>query len=217
VETHGRIYNEFNAFCRTCEKINLSMKAYIQTHQTKKNSSNISNEIKLNLEDLMPKKYYTLRIKFLDHAMNSPVAKQILDGYLNRPNYSDDAGIDLFAPESVNLTHTSPPNKPNFVGMGIACEMLDFEGNATHYNLYARSSISKTYCFLANSVGIIDKSYRGEIIAALYCVNPSGYLLNQMDRIVQICAPNMAPIKVEIVNELSESARGAGGFGSTGK
>lgn len=90
----------------------------------------------------------------------------------------------------------------------------------TGYCLYPRSSIIKTPFRLANSVGIIDSGYRGNIIAALDC-HKAGAAIGQYERLVQICAPDLSPILVNIVDteeELGEpTERGEGGFGSTGR
>jgi dUTPase len=100
------------------------------------------------------------------------------------------------------------------------------------FYLYPRSSISKTRMRLANSVGIIDSGYRGDIIAAvdtigLFGSNDIWHIwketlspIKKYDRYFQICSPNLSPFLVRIVETEAElgapTARGAGGFGSTG-
>lgn len=89
----------------------------------------------------------------------------------------------------------------------------------TGYYLYPRSSISKLPLRLANSVGIIDSSYRGRIMA-MFDVKDK-LMGEKHDRYVQICAPGLVPIVVQIVDTLEElgeqTLRGSCGFGSTGK
>jgi dUTPase len=103
---------------------------------------------------------------------------------------------------------------------------------ARGYYLYPRSSISKTRMRMANSVGIIDSGYRGDIIAAVDTIGVFGSSdiwhvwketlmpIKKYDRYFQICAPDLSPFMVYIVDDeagLGEpTARGAGGFGSTG-
>ena len=94
----------------------------------------------------------------------------------------------------------------------------------TGYYMYPRSSISKTNLRLANSTGIIDSGYRGHLIGMFDLVNLSEndeYVVNRYDKLLQICAPGLVPIVVEVVNTIeelgSETERGAGGFGSTGR
>jgi len=98
--------------------------------------------------------------------------------------------------------------------------------------MYPRSSLSKTQLRLANSTGIIDAGYRGHLMGMFDVVNISpdnlqnenrdaDYFGQKYDRYLQICAPGLVPIIVEIVetkNELGlETERGDGGFGSTGR
>lgn len=100
------------------------------------------------------------------------------------------------------------------------------------FYLYPRSSISKTRMRLANSVGIIDAGYRGDLIAAIDTIGIFGstdiwHIWNETlapvkkyDRYFQICAPDLSPFLVHLVEteqELSPpTERGSGGFGSTG-
>ena len=82
------------------------------------------------------------------------------------------------------------------------------------YYLYPRSSVVKTGFRLANSVGIIDSGYRGNLMAYFDVIKNDRIEVNQ--RLVQICAPDLKPFKVELVDSLDETERGHGGFGSTG-
>ena len=100
------------------------------------------------------------------------------------------------------------------------------------FYLYPRSSISKTRMRLANSVGIIDAGYRGDLIAAvdtigLFGSNDIWHIwketlspIKKYDRYFQVCAPDLSPFLVHIVETEAElgapTTRGAGGFGSTG-
>ena len=70
----------------------------------------------------------------------------------------EDSGFDLFNPCKVDLIETT---KVNF---NVKCAMME-ENNSLPFYLYMRSSLSKTNILLANSVGIIDKGYRGDICA----------------------------------------------------
>jgi dUTP pyrophosphatase len=93
-------------------------------------------------------------------------------------------------------------------------------GRNVSYYLYPRSSLSKTPLRLANSVGIIDAGYRGNLIVALDHINrdyknEETYTIENGTRLVQICSPSLESFDFKLVNELSETKRGAGGFGST--
>jgi len=133
-----------------------------------------------------------------------------------------DAGFDLFVPEYINI----PENEKNNVfklNHKIKCSAIMITGLrrfSSGFYLYPRSSISNTPFRIANSVGIIDSGYRGNIIAALDIINKDSILeIQQYSRLVQICAPGLVPIIVNIVDteeELGTTERGTGGFGSTG-
>ena len=87
----------------------------------------------------------------------------------------------------------------------------------TAFYMYPRSSLSKTPLRLANSVGIIDAGYRGELMAVLDNRKTDGsYAVGKGQRLMQICMPNLEPFQVQLVDSLDETERGEGGFGSTG-
>jgi len=92
-------------------------------------------------------------------------------------------------------------------------------GKKVCMQVYARSSICKKGLMLSNGVGIIDSGYHGEITAAFYRLH-GGEWYNEGDKIAQIAMSNGEPIEWEVVNsieELGDSERGCGGYGSTGK
>jgi len=102
------------------------------------------------------------------------------------------------------------------------CGEEDFASTPVSYFLYPRSSTgTKTPLRLANSVGVIDAGYRGNYIAAFDNIRSAGFKVEQGQRLVQLCAPNLTyPLRVELVTEEAlgmQTERGAGGFGSTGK
>ena len=74
---------------------------------------------------------------------------------------------------------------------------------------------------LANGTGIIDSGYRGPIIGAFRNISnqQERYVVEQNARLLQLCAPDLRPIVVELVNEsfFETTERGEGGFGSTGR
>lgn len=130
-----------------------------------------------------------------------------------------DAGFDLFAPVAAN--RSVAVLKMDF---NISCSAQMYcdtdKSFNTGYYMHPRSSLSKTNLRLANSTGIIDSGYRGHIIG-MFDVIDGDCNVSQYERLVQICAPSLVPILVEIVDskeELGEKTeRGDGGFGSTGK
>ena len=96
--------------------------------------------------------------------------------------------------------------------------MKDSNGVPSAFYMYPRSSISKTPLMLANSVGIIDAGYRGNLLGAFRSFSSQTYFVDEYTRHLQITNPTLTPIVVQIVtaNELSSTERGSGGFGSTG-
>jgi len=126
-------------------------------------------------------------------------------------HHSGDSGIDLYTPEILNVE----PLEVGTIDFKIQCEMINLENNTfTSYYLVPRSSISNTPFQLANSIGIIDAGYRGNLKAK---VRNMSFKDNELStgKHFQIIAPDMKPIKTNIVAILSDTTRGSGGFGST--
>lgn len=82
--------------------------------------------------------------------------------------------------------------------------------------LYPRSSISKTGMILSNSVGVIDSDYRGSVTARFKWVRGTT-MYNTGDRCCQMMVIPIEQVTFEEVQELDETERGTGGYGSTGK
>lgn len=146
-----------------------------------------------------------------------------------------DAGFDLFSPEDLSFygiryEYQNPINK---LDLNICCsaQIITDTGKIynTGYYLYPRSSNSKTQLRLANATGIIDSGYRGHLMGMFDVVNihpnqseeEPHCKVYKNDRYLQICAPGLVPLIVEIVNSKDElgiqTMRGEGGFGSTGR
>lgn len=106
------------------------------------------------------------------------------------------------------------PNETKLIGTGIAIELPENTFGA----IYPRSGLStKQGIILANNVAVIDEDYRGEVKLALYNRSDETVILNPMERVAQLIVTPYIPIELEKVDELSDTNRGAGGFGSTGK
>jgi dUTP pyrophosphatase len=135
--------------------------------------------------------------------------------YTNHQHYNPgDSGLDLFCPEDIIIG----PGETMKIDLQIQCEALhdNIENNNVSYYLYPRSSIIKTPLRLANSIGIIDAGYRGNIIACVDNIKNYEFKIEKGSRLFQICGPALEPIEIRVINELSNSQRGSGGFGSTG-
>ncbi len=119
-----------------------------------------------------------------------------------------DAGLDLYVLED----QTFKAGETGKVKLGISCENLDGKG----YFLFPRSSISKTPLRMANSIGLIDGGYRGEIMAVCDNIKDYDFSISKGDRLFQLVSADLSSIEFKITDNLSDSTRGEGGFGSTG-
>jgi dUTP pyrophosphatase len=159
-------------------------------------------------------KYMVLGI----YTENPALKKKYLDVVHNMQDDLSyiDAGFDLFVPEP-ELCFAGQTTKIDF---GVKCKAQMVSNTGKFYNtgfyMYPRSSLSKTKLRLANSVGIIDSGYRGNLIGAFDVLSDCS--VAKGDRLVQICAPDLVPIVVTVLDSLDEvTDRGSGGFGSTGR
>jgi dUTPase len=135
-------------------------------------------------------------------------------------------------PAAITTTTTTAAQQVSVSTTTIAPSSIATDPPACGFYLYPRSSISKTRMRLANSVGIIDAGYRGDLIAAVDTIGLFGSTdiwhtwketlspIKKYDRYFQVCAPDLSPFLVHIVPTEAglgtPTARGTGGFGSTG-
>ena len=144
--------------------------------------------------------------------MKVKIKKLHLDAVIPTYAKSGDAGMDLIATSIISET----PSQITY-GLGIALEIPEgFVGL-----VFPRSSIRKTRLQLSNSVGVIDSGYRGELQATFNKITTT--IENQKndykvgDRVCQIMIIPYPQIQFEETDDLSDTERGKGGFGSTGK
>lgn len=141
--------------------------------------------------------------------------------YRDFPRRSEDAGVDLFCPHEVVIPRPSVlKGRGYLVDLEVVCEMRG-EGGSVSYFLEPRSSLAKYPLSVANSHGIIDSGYRGTIRVALrnHSYDDEEVVIQENTRLVQLCSATLEPIELVVVDDvsaLSLSARGTGGFGSTG-
>ena len=139
-----------------------------------------------------------------------PLNEVAKEKYENHGHFHDgDAGLDLYVLADICFS----PGETKKIKLGISCEPKD--GKA--YYLFPRSSISKTPLRLSNSIGLIDGGYRGEIMASCDNIKDFDYIVKKGDRLFQLVAADSSPISYTLVDSLSDTTRGSGGFGSTGK
>ena len=184
----------------------------------------------ITLKIFVPEEHSTLRAFY----------RQRIDEH-NHKVFNDlyaDSGFDLGLPTDMCINKICS----NKIPLGIYCSMYSYSADENRsgimdvnyatvgtvaipqaYYLYPRSSIIKTPLRLSNSVGIIDRGYRGEIIAVVDNIDhhtSNSFTIRAMERYFQICHPTLAPFKVVMVNskeELGQTERGNGGFGATGR
>ena len=128
--------------------------------------------------------------------------------------YTDDnAGYDL------KIVADQPPTSlATLVPLGVKARLVNQStGKDSHFTLEPRSSIYKTGFIMANSRGIIDRSYRGELKAPMISVGSNNTRVEAGTRLFQVIAPDMGHIQeVVYVADIPTTLRGEGGFGSTG-
>ncbi len=120
-----------------------------------------------------------------------------------------DAGWDCYAAEAI----TVEPSAVALVSLGFAVE---FDPSWALLVL-PRSGLAKHGISLSNSPGLVDASYRGIISALVINHSPTPYAINRGDRICQIMFVPVPTVEWLEAESLSESERGSGGFGSTGR
>ena len=169
-----------------------------------------------------PANYYALELFPLTAESEKHYRKLFGNGIVN-DRADDNAGVDLYT------MSVEDKGGAKVVHTGVAAKLIDVEtGKPVHYYLAPRSSIWKSGVTMANSMGIIDSSYRGELMGAcipIVSVGEEGELVTAVDikegdRLFQVLAPGMGWIRKVVVlskSELDVTSRGAGGFGSTGK
>lgn len=123
------------------------------------------------------------------------------------------AGWDLYAHLPSNTTMEIKPHETVKIGTGIAISLPDHTFGA----IAARSGLAtKQGLAPANKLGIVDEDYRGEIIVALHNHSDETRYIENEDRIAQLIVIPYIPVNLEIVDDLEQTDRGDGGFGSTG-
>ena len=143
--------------------------------------------------------------------MKLPV--RVLDPDLQLPRYASpgDAGLDLVAAEDISLQ----PGQRHAVPTGIAVAIPDGYAGFVH----ARSGRAlKEGLALANAPGLIDSGYRGEIKVIVVNLDPSSPVdIKRGDKVAQLVVQPVETVELVEVEDLPDSKRGAGGFGSTGR
>jgi dUTP pyrophosphatase len=131
------------------------------------------------------------------------------------PHYASagSAGLDLRA--CVDNEITLNPGDSQLIPSGIAIHVGDPAYAAI---ILPRSGLgAKNGIVLGNLVGLIDSDYQGPLMVSLWNRGKAAFTIKPMDRIAQLVIVPVLQVEFEVVEEFAASARGAGGFGSTGQ
>ncbi len=141
-----------------------------------------------------------------------PLSETAREFYANHGTFhAGDSGLDVFIVEEC----TVKAGETAFLKLGFKAAAFS-EGRSVSWLLLPRSSISKTPLRLANSIGLIDAGYRGELLAAVDNIKNSDFTVKKGERYFQVVAFGGEPIQMSVVDQLDATTRGEGGFGSTG-
>ena len=133
--------------------------------------------------------------------------------YENHSTYNPgDSGLDLFSPEHVVI----PPKQKRIINTQICCEAKNDSLNVSFWMLPRSSVATKTPLIMANSVGLIDAGYRGNLMGVFYNTSDKEFVIEKGSRLLQICGADLKPVTFELVESLSSTSRNIGGYGSTG-
>jgi dUTP diphosphatase len=145
-----------------------------------------------------------LEVKILDERIRGMLPRYATPGA---------AGLDLRA--CVEAPLVLEPGASQLVSSGIAIHLGDARYAAV---VLPRSGLgSKNGIVLGNLVGLIDSDYQGPLMISMWNRGKSAFTIQPMDRIAQLVVVPVVQVEFEVVEDFAASARGAGGFGSTGR
>ena len=150
-----------------------------------------------NNNDVSPSTIPKLKIKLLSHDATMPQRAT-----------TDAAGLDMYSSQPITIA----PNTQQLIQTGIAMEIP----KGQYGQLQIRSSLAFKHS-IELKAGLIDSDYRGEIKILLYNNGPNDFSIQKGDRIAQMVINVCPQFELENSDELEDTERGIGGFGSTGK
>lgn len=153
--------------------------------------------------------------------INMKIKKLYKDAVIPTRADNGSAGMDLYAYIDNNTVDilvanvlVIPPHKTEMVSVGFAMEIP----NGTYGAIFARSGLaSKQGLRPANCVGVVDSTYRGEVFVALHNDSDEIKYIHHQDRIAQMIIMEYPTVEITETDVLSDTERGANGFGSSGK
>ena len=147
-----------------------------------------------------------IKIKIINPLMGSSIPL---------PEYETpgSAGLDLRA--CIEHIQTINPGETFLIPTGISIYIKDHNYAAV---ILPRSGLGHKHgIVLGNLVGLIDSDYQGELLVSCWNRSKNAFLINPLERIAQLVILPVIQAKFNLVDEFTESERGKGGFGSTGK
>lgn len=145
-----------------------------------------------------------LDVKILDERIRAQLPSYATGG---------SAGLDIRA--CIDAPITLQPGETKLIPSGLAIHLADPTLAAV---LIPRSGLGHKHgVVLGNLVGLIDSDYQGQVGVSLWNRGQEAFVVNPMERIAQMVVVPVVQVELNIVESFDESARGAGGFGSTGK
>ena len=149
--------------------------------------------------------------------INMKIKKLYEDAIIPTRADNGSAGMDLYAylvDKDIADVLVIPPHRTEMVSVGFAMEIP----NGTYGAIFARSGLaSKQSLRPANCVGVVDSTYRGEVFVALHNDSDEIKYIHHKDRIAQMIIMEYPTVKITETDVLSDTERGNGGFGSSGR
>ncbi|MGA7117307.1 MAG: dUTP diphosphatase [Hyphomicrobium sp.] len=156
-------------------------------------------------KDKGSKKRLKVRVKVLPHGKGLPLPRMQSDGA---------AGLDLVAAVDEKIPMRIARGKWALVPTGLSLELP----RGVEAQVRPRSGLAMKHgVTVLNSPGTIDSDYRGEVQVLLVNLGERPFLVKRGERIAQMVVAAHAHVKIKPVKDLTDTRRGAGGFGSTGK
>ena len=149
--------------------------------------------------------------------INMKIKKLYEDAIIPTRADNGSAGMDLYAylvDKDIADVLVIPPHRTEMVSVGFAMEIP----NGTYGAIFARSGLaSKQGLRPANCVGVVDSTYRGEVFVALHNDSDEIKYIHHKDRIAQMIIMEYPTVEITETDVLSDTERGNGGFGSSGR
>lgn len=169
----------------------------------------LPSDVRATLDDLMPAEL--VECTYMEVQFLHPAAADLYD---KQPQYADDAGWDLRFPEDVTIE--ARETKRLHLGLAVACYADSEHLAPAACTMIPRSSIVNTPLRMANSIGLIDAGYRGELLAVVDNCSDEPYEVKRGSRLFQLVGRSLLPFQWGAVEQLPDTERGEEGFGSTG-